>query len=530
MSLAFDGVDSARITGKFYAENTPALSDKAASETAETKNVNVVPASSVYFDDDLVSETVTVGDGSGYNASIEASSPDAVNVAAGVYRFTFKGTGIDIYCTTYLKDADGTEAWFAQAKVDNGKVQTMAHQSGTVRYNVPTFTFRDLPYGEHTLVMNITNASNYKLDGIRVYGAVNDQSVYENTNEQYATYISMRETLVNNASTYDVFTNEMTKEQIGSLFVDSVANMSLYKQPISGRTGEPIEGAEPVQVYANEFVAYQKNSPKHEIYLDTNQAIVFALTQDAYDAAAAGNLWIGLSAPDKGTGTGTVTLVDVPKVQKIDVTSGVDMYYPITKDMIGEDNVVTIKNTGDSLISVTNLKITGNEDIYKAAQTTPAEGSDTPGTRGNLFQMVFAPITMQTVKVAANGGVDPDAVIEPDVPEQPGVPDMPDQPGEPDEPTVVDTPSATDDPTDPVVTDTPNVPDDPTDPTAADTPSVPDGPTDPGAPSNPDTPDEPDDGKPGWNDDAFNPVSVLRALFKLLLQSLSSLFNGLGDW
>ena len=49
-------------------------------------------------------------------------------------------------------------------------------------------------------------------------------------------------------------------------------------------------------------------------------------------------------------------------------------------------------------------------------------------------------------------------------------------------------------------------------------------------PDTPDTPDEPDDTKPGWSDDAYNPVNILKTLFKLLLQSLGSLFGGLGNW
>ena len=54
---------------------------------------------------------------------------------------------------------------------------------------------------------------------------------------------------------------------------------------------------------------------------------------------------------------------------------------------------------------------------------------------------------------------------------------------------------------------------------------------DPAAADDPQTPEQPDDGdKPGWNDDAFNPANILKALFKLLLQSLSDLFSGLGGW
>ena len=152
----------------------------------------------------------------------------------------------------------------------------------------------------------------------------------------------------------------------------------------------------------------------------------------------------------------------------IDVTSGVDMYYPITSDMIGANGVVTITNTGDNMISVTNLKITGNETIYNAAYTAQSNSNGAaPESLADALPLVFEPMTMQAVKIAANDGVDPDAPVVPD---------------------------------------------------------------DPGQPDDPDTPDEPDDPKPGWDDNAWNPVNLLKTLFKLLLQSLGSLFGGLGNW
>ena len=177
-----------------------------------------------------------------------------------------------------------------------------------------------------------------------------------------------------------------------------------------------------VNVYKNTFEAYKAVSPKNEIYLAPNQELVFQLKKGvAVDNA----LWIGLSAPDKDAGSGTVTIG-----KEVAVTSGVDMYYPVTADMIGDKGVVTIENTGDTMISVTDLKVVG----------LSAGGAD------SLIDQIFAPITEQTLKIAANGGVDPDQV------------------------------------------------------------------------------------KDAWNANAWNPKQVLNALFQLLMQSMSGLFNGLGNW
>ena len=52
----------------------------------------------------------------------------------------------------------------------------------------------------------------------------------------------------------------------------------------------------------------------------------------------------------------------------------------------------------------------------------------------------------------------------------------------------------------------------------------------PDIPDTPETPDGPDDGKSSWIDDAANSAAILKALFRMVLKSLSSLFSSLGGW
>ena len=315
-----------------------------------------------------------------------------------------------------------------QAKLEDGSLQTVKNQSLTTRYNVPTISFRDLAPGvQHTLTMNILGSSNYKLDGVRIYNPMQDQTKYAETDEQYATYINLREALINNglSSTEPVSVTEVGEDDyaavFGALFVDDVSKMAL-SHDVTHDDGT----VETVTDYANVFEAYQKNSPKHEIYLVNNQAIVFVLSADAVTAAANGNLWIGLSAPDADKQSGTVEF-------KADVTqtlgTALDEYYPITSDRIGANNTVTIKNIGSNMISVTNLKITGNAEIYNAANGAKASGDGAaPMVLADAMPLVFEPLTMQTVKIAANNGVDPDAPASPDEPDVPVEPDEPDKP------------------------------------------------------------------------------------------------------
>lgn len=479
INKAYSAVDSATVYGKLA---------NVTGDQLGWKQITTIPAGSVYYDDDLTNASaVTVGDGSGYNAALQAT-PASQTLANGQYSFKFNGTGIDVYCTTYDKDENGKPVGYVQAKLDDD-LTTMRSYSITERYNVPTISFRDLGAGEHTLTLNVLSTSRYKLDGIRVYNPVQNQDLYQDTNEQYAAYINMREALVNNQDTYNLkaFNDNLTDAFLGALFVDdstklvrlidataeeAAAGTGITYVDAEGNVVTPgTEGAKAMKnAYTDQFDAYKANSPKHEIYLSKNQAIIFQLSADAATAAANGNLWIGLSAPDQNKNTGTVTLKDAvgsEPAKTIGVTSGVDMYYPITSDMIGADRVVTIKNTGDNLISVTNLKITGNQTIYNAVQAAqPANSEDAaPASLADAMPLVFDQLTMQAVKIAANNGVDPDAPADPGTgePADPGTPDQPDDPG-------------------------------------AD--------------------------KPAWTD----PMSLLKTLFQALLNTLGNLFRGLGGW
>lgn len=499
-------------TGK--ESKVPDLADKA------WQVVNMIPASSIYYDDNLKGTTAVIGDGSGYNVAVEVS-PNETKSTKGLHSFAFTGTGIDIYCTT-----DNT-AGYAQAKLDGEQVQTMLNYSVTTRYNVPTYSFRGLEYGKHLVQLNILNSSNYRLDGVRIYGPEDDQTIYVSPapspdatpapaqsvdhTEQYAAYINLRQALVNDNTSLrvseslndDQMVNDpndegaASKPAVGILFVDDSTKLELQRQA----TGKDAEGNDVlywevnedgsyrldkdgnkiprmVTVYKDEFEAYKENSPKQEIYLKApedktpGQAIIFTLSDKAVAAAEHGNLWIGLSAPDQGAGSGEVTLKDQvgeTPAKTITVTSGVDMYYPISSDMIS-NKVVTIKNTGSSMISVTNLKITGDPNIYAAAYAdvtpTPVVTDDAQGHTNSVddnamastlsvedvISMVFEPVTMRTIKLAANNGVDPDlAVVEPEPTAEP----EPSPTAEP-EVTPDPTPAPTAAPT-PVPTHTPNV-------------------------------------------------------------------------
>ena len=421
---AYAGVDSANITGKHIEDGAAA--------TVQTQTVYVVPASNVYFSDHL--GTLTISDGHGYNKDAAAKALTGEDeIAKGQYTLRFYGTGIDVYCSTE------TNSGIIQAKlIDDdgvmipGTIVTVRNSTNeTTRYNVPTVSYNNLAPGYHTLGLNILSTSKYKLDGIRVYNPVSDQSIYdtvERTDEKDASYFNFRDALVNDSQPSEISTNDQNALQ-GALFVDDRDKLNI-QQPMTDENGKPIideeTGEQKVQpFYATQFDAYKANSPKHEVYLSPSQSVTFQLTS----AAAGGKLWIGLSAPDAGTNFANAYVT--VNGQKISVTSGIDMYYPLTERMIGEGNSITIQNDGEFMISLTNLKVTGVPSLVP----TQANGADHQAA----LAKAFAPVTMRTIVLAANNGVDPEAAAE--EPETPSVPETPEEsetPETPDTPEIIE--------------------------------------------------------------------------------------------
>ena len=128
-NLAFSGVDTALINGVPVgaAEGT----------TASWEKYTVVPANTVYFDDSLAGKSMTVGDGSGFNAAVKANESTPTEGQSNTsITFTFNGNGIDVYCTT-----DTANGWI-QATVDGTNKQPYTNTRFRME-KVPHFiTFR----------------------------------------------------------------------------------------------------------------------------------------------------------------------------------------------------------------------------------------------------------------------------------------------------------------------------------------------------------------------------------------------------
>lgn len=137
-----------------------------------------------------------------------------------------------------------------------------------------------------------------------------------------------------------------------------------------------IDGAEHATI-----AQYANYGPKNEVYLAKGQAISFKLTGNTNEIA---RIQIGAKAPDgqptmtvKGNGSTTSAKNEV-------LSTATEMYYDIT-EQAKNGQLVTISNTSRSILSLTNLKIT-----YKTSGQTVTLSDLTATEQANAVAVVQA--------------------------------------------------------------------------------------------------------------------------------------------
>lgn len=329
-TFGFTGVDSAL----YYTD-------------AQWTKVNVIPANNVYYDDTFLNGgdtgSSTFQDNKyGYEEAVETATSASTFTPEGSTTsltaktvFSFTGSRIDLYCTT-TKDSNAVVAALWKASdYNNGnpaqdaqpvasKYMINKYESGTL-YNVPTLSLDAGVCDDYVLVLYANSSSNYKFDGVRVYNPADESNeivkdAYTNDNEQNATFLKVRDLLIDANSFSDV------ENVSGAVYTDSIKDSATVAQ-------------------------YVDIGPKNEVYLAKGNAIAFKV--DNYRNGM--KVMVGLSAPE-GTAASTVKLSNDSTTKEQTISSVVDMYYEVTPNA---DGYVVIENAGSSLISVTNVKVSG---------------------------------------------------------------------------------------------------------------------------------------------------------------------------
>lgn len=306
-------------------------------------------------------------------------------------QFTFKGTGFDIISLTDNTSgaifvfvykgtdtsANGTRVrshivdnYYGYTQDENGN-WVVNNNANNALYQIPVMRIRELEYGEYTAVVKVFydnafdhtatgNSYSFWLDAVRVYDpmgeSVNTGNTYGQDGEAYPQYIKLRSELAANNGTVGVNGK--------LLFIDGKENASISE-------------------YAN-------YGPNNEVYLANGQAITFKLTGNLDKIAA---VQIGAKAP---MSEGIAKLnVNNAEVVENGLSTATEMYYDITTAAVnnGTAKLVTVTNTGEAILSLTNLKITFTERNHTVSLDEVSAELQTQAVQ--MVRALFAPAPIE---------------------------------------------------------------------------------------------------------------------------------------
>ncbi len=268
---------------------------------------------------------------------------------AKAFKYTFTGTGTSFFARSSI-DSGYMRVQITNSEGDEVKTlyrDTKYQNTGTL-YNVPVFTWNAEKYGTYIVTVTIakkTDSSVYGtefyLDGIRVMNPMNPEN--SNTTIAQDAYAADGESNMTFATLRNALLADATQNENEELVWDN-KNFVVF----TDTNGEVKDAS-----------TYQSNGPKEEVYLANGQSVSFSLT----DWNANENpLYLGIKAPMRA---GTVQFGD----ESVAVNNTVDCYYDVAKHAtISEVNgkkvaTLTITNNSNSIISLTNIKVTGTPNF-----------------------------------------------------------------------------------------------------------------------------------------------------------------------
>lgn len=362
-------------------------------------SVNVIPATSVYYEDSFATFT---------NADGTKNVAQGDNAAKGIWTKVTDGTTQTnvnqaleaLGGTTNTKHVYGYDPAYADSsKFSMGsatKVTVDANTADNAQWPTATFTFKGTGFDVISLTDNTSGAifvDVYKGtatsgDSVKSYAVNNYYSYKQNENGQWVVSKDGNNALyqipVMKVSgldygeytavirvAYSSFFDQTTKNEY-NFWLDAIRvydpmgkDNATYEQDNEGypqyiklhdelvKTGSSIDAKPGTTVFIDGAAKatidqYKNGGPNNEVYLANGQAITFKIPANANIAS----IQIGAKAPN-GTAKMTVTGTVDPK----EISSATEMYYKVNVDATAADKVVTIANKGTGILSLTNLKI-----------------------------------------------------------------------------------------------------------------------------------------------------------------------------
>lgn len=368
-----------KVTAKTSGDNTE--------EDTKTATVTVIPATSVYYEENFsdmakfsASWTNEGSSGTVYQEPGVVGTPndspygsdnaymnskgDSCGTSKYVstkdgqsktFKYTFTGKGTSFFARTnsnsgYMR-VRVTDETGKTGKVLHTLYRNTKYKADGTLYNIPVFTWNAETYGTYTVTVTVSRpdkagsyGTDFWVDGIRVMNPMNPESenlttaqdAYAADGESNMTFATLRDVLLND-TTYDSTNGELIWDTSKGFVVFTDSNDTITK--------------------ASE---YKSDGPKEEVYLAKGQSVSFSLTDWN---ANENHLYLGIKAPMEA---GTVQFGDGDSVA---VNNTVDCYYDVAKHAtISEVDskkvaTLTITNNSNSIISLTNIKVTGTPNF-----------------------------------------------------------------------------------------------------------------------------------------------------------------------
>ena len=283
-------------------------------------------------------------DGAYASATTASNNTEASSKAKGdKATFTFTGTGVDIYANTTtdtgsltIKIADSSTNATQQLAIVDTKMFGNQIQDVTSGYNVPVFSVTDLTHGTYTVtITHSMNAKEVKLDGFKVYNTLSDSSVYKNDDEDNPSFLEVRDLQFGTVVDASKYGKDGRK-------VYAIGEQ-VYKDLTKDGTVASAMITVNDQISAADQKALYENGPKNEVYLAKNASLTLSFK-------TAREVQLGLKGVNGNT-TCSITKIGTKEV------STTDMFYTVKEKGEAEQRTITIKNTGNNILSVTKLKV-----------------------------------------------------------------------------------------------------------------------------------------------------------------------------
>lgn len=318
--------------------------DDTAAKVKTNQALSALGAQDIYGYDEAYKDSTKLSMGSAHKVTVSTDMAKTWTPTSQwpTATFTFKGTGFDVISLTdntsgaiFVDVYKGTATsgdsvksyavnnYYSYKQNENGQ-WVVSKDGNNALYQIPVMKVSGLDYGEYTAVIRVAYSSffdqttkneyNFWLDAIRVYDPMGkDNATYEQDNEGYPQYIKLHDSLVGGTAT----------AKDGSVFIDGADKATIDQ--------------------------YKNGGPNNEVYLAYGQAISFTVAENK-DIAT---IQIGAKAPN---GTANMTVNNTEAVNG-GISTATEMYYKLD---VQPGQQVTISNTGDGILSLTNLKITFN--------------------------------------------------------------------------------------------------------------------------------------------------------------------------